>query len=228
MNKIIYLLTGIIALCVINQSSFGQTSYGMFVGFSTPNSEINNIYNSNNLTQNDKNLGDFFRAGSKSGYNIGASIRFPLSGNFVFRGGIAIHRFPQTSIQVKDPTNGNLLATLNTTQNIVPITIGLNYYLFREFVGLYATGDLSYNYISSSVDVSQANTSVSLPIATSTTDNRVGFGVGAGADLDLKLILLNLEAKYNIANMIGQKPGESTKSYFSLTFGVYFGSVSAK
>jgi hypothetical protein len=59
----------------------------------------------------------------------------------------------------------------------------------------------------------------------SPTDSRVGVGIGAGVDLDIKILTLNLEAKYNLANLIGKTGSEQTKSYVSLSFGIMFGST---
>lgn len=194
------------------------TGFGFYFGLSTPNDQINNVYNSSKL---DNGVYDMFREGTKLGYHVGAKIRVGMSDNLFFVGGIAYHKFPQTTIDVKDPTrNDTVIATLQTSQNVIPITAGVNFFLIKQFIGLYAVGELTYNYVSSSVDYNQG--SIPLSISKSPTDSRIGFGLGAGSDFDIKLITLNLEIKYNYINLIGQKAGEESKAFVSVSLGAIF------
>lgn len=201
--------------------SSANAEFGFSIGLSTPNDKINDIYNSDRLDVDSIADGTLFREGAKSGYHILVKARFELSEKMVFFGGIGIHRFPQTKLLVKDPNNPNItLAELYTNQNIVPITAGLNAYLFKDVIGIYGVGDLSYNYISSSVDIETKG--IELPYSTTPSESRVGFGLGAGIDFDISLLKLNLEAKYNYTNLIGKTDGEGDKSYFTLGLGVFF------
>ncbi len=219
MKKIFSLLFICFSLLISNQILKAETNFGFFAGLSTPNDEINNI---NNSSLNLKGLesGKWLREAASLGYHIGGKMRFSLSDNFSFTGSAAWHKFPQSTIDVTDPVSGDTLAILKTTQNIIPITVGMNYYIINSTIGVYGTGELAYNYIHNSVDVDYEGVPIS--IEELPTDNRVGFGLGAGVDLDLKLLMLNLEAKYNISNFIGKVSNEETKSYFTLSLGVYF------
>lgn len=217
MRKLVIIL--FVYLLVFSSKSNALTNVGFYFGLSTPNDQINNVYNSNDYTTK-SGIVNFIRGGMSSGYHIGAIGRFDLSDDFSIVGGIAWHKFPQTKIDVTDPTTGDTVASLETSQNIIPINVGVNYYLLRTIVGVYGTGQLTYNYISNSVDYNYKNVPISLN--QSPTDNRVGFGLGAGVDIDVVLMTLNLEAKYNIVNLIGKKTDEPTKSYFSLSLGVLF------
>ena len=202
---------------LIFYSHADATGFGILIGLSTPSNQINNVYNSNNLSD----FGNMYREGTKLGYHIGIRGRMNLSDNLQFVGGIAYHKFPQTTIQVINPNSPyDTLASFNTSQNVIPITAGVNFYLLKQFIGLYGVGELSYNYISNSVDVFYGD----LPISTSKspTDSRIGFGIGAGADLDVKLVTLNLEVKYNYINLIGQKAGEEAKAFISVSLGAFF------
>ncbi len=217
MKKFIVIFT--LSLLFISTKSFALTNVGFYLGLSTPNDQINNVYNSNDY-KSESEIVEFIRGGISLGYHIGAIGRFDLSDDFSVVGGIAWHKFPQSKIDVTDPTTGDTVASLETSQNIVPITVGVNFYLIRSIVGLYGTGQLTYNYISNSVDYNY--NSIALPLNQSSTDHRVGFGLGAGIDIDAFLVTLNLEAKYNIVNLIGKTAGEQTKSYFSLSLGALF------
>jgi hypothetical protein len=215
--KKIYL---VILILLFQQSvSSAQTHFGLFAGLSTPNDQINNIYNSSKYQIGD-NLLDYFRESATVGYHIGAKIRFSMSDNFEFTGSAALHKFPESEIEVRNPENDTLLAVLTTSQNIIPLTVGLNFYIINSTIGIYGTGELSYNYISYTVDADYQG--VPIPLERSTPDNRVGFGIGAGINFDIKLLILNLETKYNIANLIGTEKGEQQKNYLTVSLGVFF------
>lgn len=202
--------------------SEGSLEMSFKLGLSTPNDQVNNIYNSGTLEGQDV-LGRLWREGTKLGYHLGIGLRLPLDENFKFVGGIAWHRFPETKIEIKDQTSQNLLATLQTTQNVFPINAGVNFYpLITDFINIYGTGELTYNFISSTVDYVKNDITFPLNIDTAPMDNRVGFGLGVGFDIDIKLLILNLEAKYNFMNLIGKESGEPDKTYFTLSLGVVF------
>ena len=223
MNEIHILLLSI-GLLIASSSLHAQSSFGLYLGLSTPSDQINNVYNSEFLTAPDFS-GRMQRDAASLGYHGGVRLRFGLSEEIVFSGGISWSRFPQSKIRVSTGTQfDSVVGELTTVQNIIPIAAGMNYYLVRKSIGIYATGELTYNYISSTIDATVQGTPV--PIAQSPTYNRVGVGFGAGVDLDLKLITVNLEGKYNLVNFIGRESSnEPSKSFVSLSLGVYFGSL---
>lgn len=201
--------------------SLSPVNIGFFLGMSTPNENLNDVYNSQQMTISTQSLVNFFRRGMSSGYHIGMKARVNLSERFVFVGGLAYNRFPETTIEVRDPTNNSLQATLAITQNIVPISAGVNIYLLKNFIGIYGVGELQYNYINSSVNITKVYP-IDLPISTTPTDNRAGFGIGAGTDINLVLTRLNIEFRYNNVNLIGKKSGELQKVFYTLSLGVFF------
>jgi len=203
---------------------FSQFDFGITGGFSTPNNNINDVWNTSRLRDTSNILGNLYRDGTKFGYNLGIKLRFPLSTNLLFIGGLGFHRFPQTDqtfhYQSDNPNAKDTIVTeLRATQTLIPISLGLNYYLFRSAIGVYGIGELSYNYILNNVEYS----GVPLKASMSPSDNRVGCGLGLGFDFDLKVIVLNLETKYNIANLIGRSSEENSKSYLSVNVGIFFG-----
>ncbi len=222
-NKLLIVLLIIIAFSFNLKADIGFEFLG---GLSTPSDKIGDVYNSN-LKVNDitfKTSKDYLFESAKLGYHIGAKLRLPVDENFVFTGGFLWNRFPETSITLLVPTNGNTkidTVILSTNQNIIPLSVGLNVVLFKKFVGIYATGDLSYNYIQTTVDYTLKG--VDIPLNLSPTTARVGAGLGFGLDFDFDLVTLNLECKYNFANLIGKEGNEPSKNYLNLTFGVVFG-----
>ncbi len=215
-KKILLLVTflGII----LTKNAFSASELGIFAGFSSPNNEFNNLIPS--LNDQNYELSQILNAGMKDGYHLGAMIRYDLSDNFLFRGTISWHKFPESNIDIVNPENGDTLALLTSTTNIIPITAGINFYLIKSFIGLYGFGELSYNYIYSSIDAKYGD--IPLSIDKSPKDSRVGFGLGVGADLDLSITTLNLELKYSLANLIGKESEEKGKNYFAISLGILF------
>lgn len=204
------------------------SQFGFVAGLATPNDQIANIYNSDqwDYTVSESNgIGNFITNGMNTGYTIGAKLRIKMSDNVNFFGGIGWNRFPQTTLELRDPQrNDTLLATFKTTTNIVPISAGVDYYIANDVLGLfsiYGVGELAYNYISNSVDY-KTESGVDVPITLNPSDSRMGFGVGAGFDINLKLVTLNLEAKYNYLNLIGKTNDEGNKDYLTVTAGIFF------
>lgn len=223
MKKFLTLITAILFMFVFaNQNSYSQIGIGFIGGLSTPNDEINNVYNSDSLS----GVGNLLRNGMKSGYHIGAKIRIPLLAGLMLNGGIAWNRFPETTINLKIPNSQEIKMT--TVQDIIPVSVGLNYYIISEVIGLYCTGDLSYNYNKNTVNVEKGDVTIPLNLDSSPTYSRVGAGLGLGFDLDLFFAVANLEAKYNFSNIIGRESDEKLKSYFTLSVGIFFGKATAK
>ena len=226
--KIFILILGL--SLILTTKSYSESGIGFILGLSTPNDQINNIYNSNTLSQSNA-IGNLYREGAKSGYNIGAKLRLPVGSNTTFICSFLWNRFPQTDINIyipkqNDPTKSDTII-LQTIQNIFPVAIGLNYYLFHDFIGLYGTGELTYSYILNSVDYKYKGVGVPLTnIDLKPADSRLGFGLGIGIDFSIIIATANLEAKYNVANLIGQKGSdEKLKSYVTLSLGIFFGGI---
>jgi len=193
---------------------------GFFAGLSTPNDQINNVYNSDNINIGN-GFADLMREGTKLGYHFGLKGRLSLADNVAFTGSAAWHRFPETELTMINPDTDEELGTLITSQDIIPITAGINYYLIDSGIGVYGTGELSYNYYSNSVNIQSTEGNIIIP--GEPDGGRVGFGLGAGLDINLVLVNANLEAKYNVSNLIGKSDGEQTKAYYTLSIGIFFG-----
>ena len=122
MKKFLTLIAAIVGLAMPAQAGMG---IGLFGGLSTPNDEMNNVYNTDNISSLGE-LGNMFRNGAKTGYHIGAKARIPLSSGVMLHGGIAWNRFPESCIDVTNPNTGEKIVTLETVQDIIPISAGIN------------------------------------------------------------------------------------------------------
>ncbi len=211
----------VLAFSGVGAYALPLVDFGFQGGLSTPNDKIGEIYNKNTIAGDSGGVRQLYSKGVDAGYYIGAKVRFHLSDNVNFTGSFGLNKFPQSTIEVRDPKDpGKVLTELKATTNVVPISAGISMYLFKSFIGVYGCGDLSYNYVTSSVDYKYNG--VQVPISTTPSNSRLGFGLGAGVDVNLGLLLLNLEGKYNYMNLIGKESSESDKNYFNLCLGVYF------
>jgi hypothetical protein len=225
MKKLFLLFSAGLILFTANAGAIGLTDIGFKVGLATPNKNINDVYNKDLLDvdrNNQDTVASWLRESADLGYFIGINLRFSLKDNIQFTGGLGLNRFPETESAVTHPSNpSDTILILSETTNIVPVSVGVNYYLVRSFLGLYALGELQYNYIMSNVDVNYVKENINFPMEPTPSYNRIGAAIGAGIDLDIQVLTLNLEAKYNISNL-NQSEGEESKNYLNVTLGVYF------
>lgn len=219
MNRIFFVLL-FLTYFVEYDSFSAPMGMGFAVGLSTPNSYINDIYNSDNINLNN-NLWNIVRESAKIGYHLGVNLNIPLTDNFNFRGAIAINRFPQSELKLYFPQPPYDTVILKTFQNFIPISAGIDIYVLKSVVSPYLSGNLSYFYILNSIDIVKLNQD--LPIATSKTNSRIGAGLGLGLDFDIDLVILNFEAKYWFVNLIGNTSNERDKNFLTVGIGIIFG-----
>ncbi len=195
-------------------------SFAIGGGLSTPSDEINNVYNSDFVT-NDDFVGNLLRQSSGFGFHIGSRLYLELDEELALVFGIALHRFNESRLDVYDENGEELIAVLQATQNIVPISVGLDYPVYKGFVGFYVAGDLQYNYIFNTIDI--VRNDLAIPFADEPTNNRVGASFGAGVEIDLAALILDLGLRFNHANIIGKEDNEGDKTYLTFNLSVLFG-----
>jgi len=203
---------------------------GFTVGLAVPNDDISQFYHyvrdSLKVAPDSTRVGDYLLDNATSvGYILGIKGRIELTNRFDLALGIGLARFNDAQYSIV-PAVGSLsldtsFAKIQSTTNIVPISAGINAYLLRSFINLYVIGDVTYNYISYSYDIVLKN-KPGIPITNSTSDSRLGYSFGAGLDFDLSLFKINLETKFNAANIIGRVGDEKQKNYGTITVGIIF------
>ncbi len=199
-----------------------EFKFGFHLGLSTPNQNINDIYNNETVQKPRDDIYKLLRESAKLGYHIGIRGRFYINDTYQLTGTLLWNRFSESKIDVKDPSkNDTIIQTLFTHQNIANIGAGMNIAFNSGFIRFYGSGELNFNYMYNSVDL-QLTDGIQLPLSLSPSYSRVGIGIGAGTDFDLKIIILNLEAKYYITNIIGQDDNERIKAFLVLSAGIYF------
>jgi hypothetical protein len=200
---------------------------GISAGLAIPNEKVSQFFDeAKQYIQKDSinAWGNYlFNKASNVGYNIKLQGRIELSDYFTFVPSVGISRFNDGVYDLVVPFgNGDTAhAKTQSTTNVVPISIGINAYLFKSFISPYVSADLVYNYIAYSYDFIW-DEKFAAPIATSTTMHRIGYSVGAGIDIDLALISLNLEAKFDAINIIKYNGHEPSKNYYTFSVGIIF------
>lgn len=217
-----HLITAIFTLFFITLPAYslGPLDLHFFGGLATPNDQINNVYNRDNIDSESMLSGNFVRDNAELGYHIGINARIELDKSFYFRTGLSYNRFPQSTIRVTDPETQEELVTITTVQNVLPVEAGIIWMPLDIGIGqLYATAGLSYCYISNSTDYTTEE-GVSFPLEDDPVDSRVGGYFGAGLDIDLQLLKVNLEGRFFNANLIGKEDAEPVKNFAQVSLGV--------
>jgi len=225
-KTIIILILFIISVNKLNAEN--SMHFGFFGGLAIPNDKVSQFFNDTKQhvkVDSVDTLGNYFLdKAANIGYHLKIQGRIELANNFTFVSTVGISRFNEGRYDLIVPLGNNdtVLAITQSTTNIVPISVGINAYLFKKFLLPYINADLVYNYVSYSYDIVMKE-NIYYPITKSpTTMHRLGYSVGVGIDIDLYLISLNIETKFNAVNIIKYDDKEPTKSYFTFLVGIVF------
>jgi hypothetical protein len=191
--------------------------FGIEVGLSTPNDQINNVYNrdfqpvfkSLNSVKQDTIIGNMLREGAGLGYHLGVRIKLPLNDYFKVQGSIGYHRFQDSKLEIRHPE---------------PITAGMDFYFINtQLLDFYASGEVAFNQFSFTTDVpvTKDNT-ITVPIQETGNYNNFGVTFGGGMDINAFLLKLNLDVKYHVLNVLNTIEDDEFKNYLSVSIGVYF------
>ena len=210
-------------ILLASNQAHAQSSITISAGLATPNDQIADVYNTNRVSDGKKDIWGLIHESSNIGYDLSARLRYPLGESFQFDAGIGFSRFPKTPLSVVDTATGQSVVTLTSVQNIIPISVGLDYVVFHSLISPYISGELQYNYISSTVDYPTGGPSIPLNLDTAPVDSRVGAAFGAGMMFNFALVAVNLDVRYHMANLIGKTGLEKEKNYLTLNAGVTFG-----
>lgn len=224
MKRLSFLIILIVFSTTILSAEKEKIKFGFIAGASTLSDNVAQIYNSNRFSSDSisSGLGNIVNDALSTGYHLGARIRLRLTDNAYFITGFAWHRFPENNMYLINPDSQDTVASFRNVTNLIPINAGINIYLINSFVGVYATGDLTYNMISTSTDIDYKDTSIPIQgLEADPQDSRLGFGFGAGIDFNL-VFTGNLEVKYNYTNLIGKDVDEADKTFLSVSLGIFF------
>lgn len=219
MKKILLFTLFIFTLSLSYQEAKSQIDIGFQLGLSTPSESLADVYNSDLMSFDDDVYANLYHKGIDLGFHVGVKARISLVDDFDFIAGFTYHSFTSSDM-VFDFENTELYdeVPMESKQKIFNLNAGINYYLFKSVASMYIISELQYNSINNSLTpLVDFFSNVDL----NPSNSRVGVGVGLGLDVDFVVLSGVVEAKYNIINLIGKESNEDTKSFFSLSFGVY-------
>jgi hypothetical protein len=155
---------------------------------------------------------------AKSGYYV--ELRGRLGGSLALIGGVGYNTFSASRSTYFDGSNREV--AFNTSQTIIPISLGADMRLAEGFMVPYLTLEATYNIYHRSFE--RPNGDVSSPFdIKSVNDTRLGAAVGGGVNLDLKVAELSIGGKLHVPNLLNQEQGESEIYYAQLGATLYFG-----
>lgn len=191
-------------------------------GVAVPNSEMNNIFNSDRINTSDTSNPAlaYFRPDVSAAYSLSAKLDFELSPNVYFFGGFGLTGLGSDRYELKDLVTMESDGYLQIKSTVYSINAGINFYVIDGNIGVYGLGNLSYNFIANSMTEIVTKTSVLLPH--NPTDSRLGFSVGLGLEIPLDLFSIIIETRYSDINYIGKDKTEETKSLIVLEAGFRF------
>ena len=216
-------IIAIISIFLIQVQSKADPKVTFYGGISTPSSEMNKIYNSDKININkSSSFLNLFQTGIDMGYHFGVRVKAPLNDGLFFIASFEWNKFAQTELTLKN-IKGDTSWTLGSKQNIIPISVGMQYYFIKEYIGIYALGMVNYNFFTSNATFLGIDTGFpDLDFQANKQSSRIGISAGAGVEFDLWLLRPMVEFRYNLANLIGKDSGELTKTYFTLSIGLSF------
>ncbi|MDC1068700.1 hypothetical protein OAQ99_06045 [Candidatus Kapabacteria bacterium] len=233
MNKLALLIT-ITIIFTLPSLALGPLKFGFQAGLSTPSEEITNVYNTNSVKfdrqiegeEIEEVTGDLLTRGIDNGYHIGVNARISLGSSFSLVGSFAYHSFPEAKMDVFDPITDEKVVEFISSQRIVPVSAGIMFrFLELGPLEFYLRGEGQLNFISYETIFQFPITEgvkLSIPIASTESYSRLGAGFGGGFDIDLELFRLNIDVRYNIANLALTDSDEETKAYLGLGVGILF------
>lgn len=192
---------------------------GVTFGVATPSNKIADVYDFNN------SVSGMYSDASAIGMSLGARMRYGLSENLSFCGGIAYNRFANSAQTATIGGSGQTFV-VNTATNIIPIHAGVNYFILSSLIRPYVGAELMYTYTSTTLE-SSTDRSVLTSILAPGQElepkvSRFGAGVSAGLELNLGGLAPFLELKYVMSNLVGKSTGEPERNYLNITLGLMF------
>lgn len=163
-------------------------------------------------------------------FNINARVKFGEDNlRYVFNAGW--NRFVIDNIRIGDVKNQTNFLDLTLTQNIIPLSFGLQYNIPLSSLKIYFGADAVYSIIRNSVQMNSNILGLSFSSSIATGDktmNRIGASLGPGTEIGLGPITLDINLKLHFLNLINKETDEKTTSYFMTNVSVFFGNSDEK
>jgi hypothetical protein len=209
--------TPILPICILLLASMAFEAHaqtiGIGAGLAAPN---------DNLAQITSDLAQKGWSGAvesaKSGYYV--ELRGRFGGSLALIGGIGYNTFSTSRSTYFDESNREV--AFNTSQSIIPISIGADMRLSEGFMVPYLTLEATYNIYHRTFERPSGDLSSPFDLK-SVSDSRLGAAVGGGVNLDMKLFEMSIGAKLHLPNLLNKEQDESEIYYAQLGATFYFG-----
>jgi hypothetical protein len=208
MKKILIILVAISFL--LTGKTYADIDMSVYGGISTPSDDMNEVY------KNNEDVWDFVGKGIDVGWHLGARIRLESDTGLFFFIGMGWHRFSDVQLEVIKE-NSDTTYQIKARHDILPIGVGVQYYITKKTVKLYVIGQLNYNHFTTHGEF------IGLPAPNfdlSDAVGRGGFQVGTGVAFNLVLVEPFLELSYSMPNLIGKSTDEPLKQFFNFSLGI--------
>lgn len=189
---------------------------GFMFGPAIPNESISDVYD----RANDRSLGDAYNVASSLGYDIAAKIRFGLSDNLSFSGGVMFASFPNQSLVLKDSLGRSY--NLQTTTNIIPITAGIAWIPVKSLVTPFVGAHILYSFRGTTVSDGNIVQDILSPGQEIEPQvSRMGASLNAGLEFNVGIKPF-IDLSYVWSNLIGNDEGEAVRSFLTVNVGLMF------
>jgi hypothetical protein len=208
------LILTLVLFFLMTSTAFSQ-GFGIGAGFS--------FWTKNDITLNSIDIID---KNEKPGFNANVRLKF-YSGFITYTINAGWNRFVISDISLVEPFGGTDTYNFTLSQNIFPISPGLQLNLIDlKVINIYLGGEVSFNFIKNSIDNSNISGELSLPsmiMFGDETQFRIGAAPSVGVEINLGLITLDVNAKLHFMNVINKKAEEDLTNYLMANVTVFFG-----
>lgn len=189
---------------------------GFMVGPAIPDKAISDIYD----LAKDQSLGNAYNVASNLGYDLAAKVRFGLTDNLSFSGGVMFASFPNQGLVLRDKQGRSY--NLQTTTNIIPISAGIAWLPVKSVLTPFIGAHILYSFRSTTVSDGNIIRDILSPgQEVEPKVSRMGASLNAGLEFNLGITPF-IDLTYVWSNLIGKEQGEAVRSFLTVNVGLMF------
>lgn len=207
----------------ISSAADDQTGEGLRVAFglgvSVPSENFADVYGLVGLSE--EQLWKSYDASASLGIHATGRLRFGLSRSLSIVASATYHRF--ASVEQSATLEDGRRLKLGTVSSVIPIAVGVQYFVIRSFVSPYLSADLTYT--ASRVIIDEPSPDFTSLISQRGVElepavSRFGASLAAGIEFTTGLVDPFLEVRYSLANVIGREVREPQRAFVQITVGI--------
>jgi hypothetical protein len=189
---------------------------GFMFGPAIPNESISDVYD----LVGDQSVGYAYDVASSLGYDLAAKVRFGLSDNLSFSGGVMFASFPNQSLVLKDSLGRSY--NLQTTTNIIPISAGIAWIPVKSLLTPFVGAHILYSFRGTTVSDGNVVKNILSPgQEVEPQVSRMGASLNAGVEFNVGITPF-IDFTYVWSNLIGNEEGEAVRAFLTVNVGLMF------